>query len=164
MSHWCAVSRSFRCPLVLLHRPSWPQIWGFRIQVLACQVKIMLLCHFWGWYPPQTTSYIHVRYTKCLSHWYVVSMAFRFTLIQLHWPNWSQISKFWVACRVKMMSLCHVWGWYPPWTPSQIHIRHTQFWAIVMLFQGHMDALLYCYTSQVGPRFGNSGVSIVERG
>ena len=164
MSQWCAVSRVFRCPLVLLHRPSWPQIWGFGIQVLACQVKMMSLCHVWGLYPPQTTSFIQIRYTKCLSHWYDVLMAFRFTLTQLHWPNyWSQIWKLWVACRVKMMSLSflRLISTLDPF-PNP-YKTYTKKWAIVvMLSQGHMDAPLYCYTSQVGPRFGNSGVSLVE--
>ena len=55
-----------------------PYIWTFSFT--CCQVKIMSLCHFWGWYPPQTTSYIHIRYTTCLSHWYAVSRAFKFPL------------------------------------------------------------------------------------
>ena len=30
LSHWYAVSRACWCTLIPLHRPSWPQIWGFR--------------------------------------------------------------------------------------------------------------------------------------
>ena len=41
-SHWYAVSRACGCILILLHRPSWPQILGFRI---TCGVKMMPLCH-----------------------------------------------------------------------------------------------------------------------
>ncbi len=57
----------------------------------------------------------------------------------------------------KMMPQHHGWGWYSPQTTSYIHGRHIQsVWAIGMLSQGLMDAPLYCYTSQVGPRFGDS--------
>jgi hypothetical protein len=30
LSNWYAVSRACWCTLIPLHRPSWPQIWGFR--------------------------------------------------------------------------------------------------------------------------------------
>jgi hypothetical protein len=30
LSYWYAVSRAYGCTLIPLHRPSWPQIWGFR--------------------------------------------------------------------------------------------------------------------------------------
>jgi len=30
----------------------------------------------------------------------------------------------WVTCGVKMMWLCHGWGWQSPQTASQIHMRH----------------------------------------
>ncbi len=30
LSDWYAVSRAYGCPLILLHRPSWPQIWEVR--------------------------------------------------------------------------------------------------------------------------------------
>jgi hypothetical protein len=59
--------------------------------------------------------------------------------------------------RSEMMSLFHVWGWYPPQTTSCIQIRHIQsVGAIALLFQRHLRSPLYLYTSQVGPRFGNS--------
>jgi hypothetical protein len=58
---------------------------------------------------------------------------------------------------MKMMPQRHVWGWYPPQTALDIHIWHIQsVWAIGMRSQGHMDAPLYRYTVQVGPRFGDS--------
>ncbi len=58
---------------------------------------------------------------------------------------------------ILMMSLRHGWGWYPPQTPSYIHIRHIQsVWAFGMLSQGHVGAPLYRYTGQVGTRFGDS--------
>jgi len=149
----------------------------------------MSLHHGWGWYQPQTLSYIHIwhiqrvwaigmlsqghvgaplyRYTgqvgtrfwdlgslmerkwchyvmvqadiylrpfiypyyaykKCLSHWYAVLRACGCTLIPLHQPGLPQIWGFRFTCGVKMMSLRHGWGWYPPQTTSYIHIRHIQ--------------------------------------
>ncbi len=62
---------------------------------------------------------------------------------------------FRVICGVKMMPWCHGWGWYPSQTtcihPYKIN---TKFKAIVTLFQGLKVAPVYCYTGQVGPRFG----------
>ena len=61
---WYAVSRAYGCILTPFHWPSWPQIWNFWV---ACWVKRMMpLCHVWGWYPPQTTLYIHIRYMQCV--------------------------------------------------------------------------------------------------
>jgi hypothetical protein len=59
---------------------------------------------------------------------------------------------------VQMMPLLHGWGWFLPQTSPYVHVRHIQgVWGIGMLSQGHMVAPLYCYTGQVGPRFGTSG-------
>ncbi len=45
-------------------------------------------------------------------------------------PYLAQILGFWVTCGVKMMSLCHCWGWQPPQNNSHIHIRHIKsVWA-----------------------------------
>ncbi len=74
-------------------------------------------------------------------------------------PNLGILGPLWT---VKMVPLCHSWGWYPPQTASHILIRHIQsVWAIGILSQGHMVAPVYCYTGQVDPRFGKSG-SLVE--
>jgi len=43
-------------------------------------------------------------YTKCLSHWYPVSMAFGCILIPWHWPSWPQTCELWVTCGAGMMS------------------------------------------------------------
>ena len=59
-------------------------------------------------------------------------------------------------------SLRHGCGWYPPQTPSYIHIMHIKsVWAIGMLSQGHVGAPLYRYTGQNCPKFEDSG-SLVE--
>ncbi len=95
---------------------------------------------------------------KCLSYWYVVSREYGCTRIPLHQPSWPQIWEVRVNCGVKMMPQRHGWGWYPLQTNSYIHIRHIQSVCdIGILSQGHMAAPLYRYTSQVSPRFGDSG-------
>ena len=101
--------------------------------------------------------YPYYAYKKCLSHWYAVSRACGCTLIPLHRPGLPQIWEFRFTYGVKMMSLHHGWGWYPPQTTSYIDIRHIQsVWAFGMLSQGHVGAPLYRYTGQVGTRFGDS--------
>jgi hypothetical protein len=81
-SHWYAVSRAYGCSLILLHRPSCPQIWGFRF---TWGVEVMPQCHGWGWYPLQTTSYIHPRHIQSvwdigkLSQGHMGAPLFRYT-------------------------------------------------------------------------------------
>jgi hypothetical protein len=48
-------------PLIPLHRPSWPQIWGFRF---TWGVKMMPQRHVLGWYLPQTPSSIHIMHIQ----------------------------------------------------------------------------------------------------
>ena len=123
---------------------------------------MMTLHHVWGWYPPQTTSYIHVRYIQSVLAIGMLSQWHMGTLIPLHRPSWPQIWEFWIAWGVKLISLGHGWGWYPPQTTSHIHIRHVQsVWATGMLSQGHIGAPLYGHAGQVGHRSVNSG-SLVE--
>ncbi len=99
-SHWYVVSRAYACTLIPLHQPGWPQICEVRV---TCGVTMMSLRHGWGWFPPQTPSYIPIMHTKCLSDWYAVSRACWYTLIPLHWPSWPQIWKFRFTWGVKMM-------------------------------------------------------------
>ena len=83
LSHWYAVSRAYGCPLVPLHRPSWPQIWGLRV---TWGVKMMTQCHGWGWYSPQTASYIHIRHIQSvwaigmLSQGHMGAPLYRYTI------------------------------------------------------------------------------------
>ena len=58
LSYNYAVSRAYGCTLIPFHRPSRPQLWNF---LVACGVEMMTLRHVWGWFPPQTTLYIHIR-------------------------------------------------------------------------------------------------------
>jgi hypothetical protein len=95
---------------------------------------------------------------KVFDHCYAVSRTCGCILIPLHQPSWPQIWEVRVTWGVKMMSLRHGWGWYPPQTTSYIHTRCVHsVWAIGMLSQENMGAPLYHYTGQVGPRFGDSG-------
>jgi hypothetical protein len=74
----------------------------------------------------------------------------------------AQILGFWVTCGVKMMWLCHGWGWQPPQTASHIHIRHIKSaWAHCYAVHGHTVAALHSYSHPTWLRFWGSG-SLVE--
>ncbi len=92
---------------------------------VTCGVKIMWLCHVWGWRPPQTASHIHIGHIQCVwAHWYAIHGH---TISPLHsYPPYflAQNLEFWGTCGVKMMWLCHGWGWLSPQTVSHLHIRH----------------------------------------
>ncbi len=81
------------------------------------------------------------------------------TLTQLYPPYFlGQILGFRVTCGVKMMWLCHGWGWQPPQTASHIHIRHIQnVWAHWYAVHRHMVAALHSYTHPTWLRFWGSG-------
>ncbi len=51
------------CTLIPLHWPSCPQIWGFRF---TWGVEMMSPLHGWGWHPPHTSSYIHIRHVQSM--------------------------------------------------------------------------------------------------
>ncbi len=75
-------------------------------------------------------SYLSKKYSKCLSTLICCPLAYNSSLTQLYSQILAQILGFWVTCGVKMISLCHGWGWQPPQTVSHIHIRHVQsVWA-----------------------------------
>ncbi len=43
---------------------------GFRV---TCGVKMIWLCHGWGWQPSQIAFYIHIRHNQSIwAHWYAV--------------------------------------------------------------------------------------------
>ncbi len=68
----------------------------------------------------------------------------------------------WVTCGVKMMSLCHDWGWQPPQTASCIHIRLMKcVWSHWYAVHGHMVVASYSYTHTTWVRLWVSG-SLVE--
>ncbi len=74
----------------------------------------------------------------------------------------THILGFWVTCGVKMMWLCHCWGWQPPQTASHIHIRQIQSaWAHCYAVHGHTVAALHSYSHPTWLWFWGSG-SLVE--
>ena len=69
---------------------------------------------------------------------------------------------FWVTCGVKMMSLCHGWGWQPTQTASRIHIRYIQsVWAHWYAVHGHTTLASNSYTQLTWLIIWGSG-SLVE--
>ncbi len=83
-------------------------------------------------------------------------------LTQLYPPYLAQMLGFGVTCGVKMMYLCHCWGWQPPQTASHIHIKHVQsVWAYGYAVHGYTVAALHSFTHPTWLRFWGSG-SLVE--
>ena len=120
--------------------------------------------------PTSTSDIQRVLAIDMLSHGYMdAPLSSRSSQVgpifgQLALPSCPQNWEFWFTCGVKMMSLCHIWGWYLPQTTAYIHIGHIKsVWAINMMSQWHMGApSCSCrYSSQVGPRFGKRA-SLVE--
>jgi hypothetical protein len=107
----------------------------------------MLLCHSWGWQPPQTASHIHLRHIQCLSTLICCPLAYSCSLTQLYPLYLAQILGFWVTCGVKMMLSCHSWCWQQSQNASHIHIRHIHsVWAHWYAVHWHMVAALHRYT------------------
>ena len=73
---------AYGCTLIPLRWPSCPQIWGFRF---TWGVEMMPQLHGWGWHPPQTTSYIHIRHVQSvwdigmLSQGHMVAPLYHYT-------------------------------------------------------------------------------------
>ncbi len=114
-------------------------------------VKMMSLCHDWGWWPPKTVSCIHINHIQSVcAHWYTV-----------HWHMVAARHSFTHPTRlrlwgsgVKMVSLCHGWGWQAPQTASHIHIGHVQsVWAHWYAVHRQMVAALHSYTHPTWLRF-----------
>ncbi len=131
------------------------QIFGFWV---TCGVKMMWLCHGWGWQPPQTASHIHIRHLQSnLAHWYAVH---RHTVAALNSFTHlgSDFGGYVVTCGVEIMHFCFVWGWQPPQTASHIHIRCIKSgWAHWYAFHGHTVSPLHRYTHPTWHRFWGSG-------
>ena len=114
---------AYSITLTQLYPPYLAQILGFWV---TYAVEMMSLCHGWGWQPPQTASWIHIRHIQSVwEHWYDVH---RHIEVALHnyLPYLTQILGFLVTCGVQMMSLRHGWGWQSTQTTSHIHIKYSQ--------------------------------------
>ncbi len=114
------------------------------------QLKLLLIPFYW-------TCSRWLSTLICCPH------AYNISLTQLCPPYLlAQILGFWVTCGVKMMWLCHGWGWQPPQTASLIHIGHIQsVWAHWYAIHGHTVAALHSFTHTTWLRFWGSG-SLVE--
>ena len=110
----------------------------------------MSLRNVWGWNLPQTSSYIHIRHTKCLSYWYAVSWAIGCTLVPSHRPSRPQIyghSASFVMSFLRLIST------------SELDIQSV--WAIVMLSQRHLGSPIHRYTDHIGTRYGKSENDVI---
>ncbi len=61
---------------------------------------------------------------KWLSTLICYPWAYSSSFTQLYPHYWCQILGLYFTCGVKMMWLCHDWGWQPPQTASHFHIRY----------------------------------------
>jgi hypothetical protein len=126
---------------------------------VTCGVKMMSLRHHgWGCHPIQTASHIHIRHVHSVwAQWYTAHRHMLAALLSYthHMPYVAQILVIWVSCRVKMMSLPHVWGCPFIQTASHIHIIQMQnVWAHWYAVHRHTVAALLRYTHPTWLRFG----------
>jgi hypothetical protein len=99
---------------------------------------------------------------KCLSTLICYPWSYSISLTQLYPHYLGQILGFWVTCWVKIMWLCHGWGWQPSQTASHIHIRHVQsIWAHWYAVHRHTVAALHSFTHPTWLRFWGTW-SLVE--
>ncbi len=114
-------------------------VWGIRQQpqtviptLLGSDVKV--LGHLWSqndvitsWFRLTANSncflHPHHTYTRCLSTLICCPWAYGSSLKHLYPPYLAHTLWFWVTWGVKMMSLCHSWGWQPTWTDLHIQMR-----------------------------------------
>ncbi len=111
--------------------------------------------YIWLWLSP-------LGPTKCLNTLVCCQWAYGSSLKQLYPHYLGQMLGFWLTCWVKLMSLCHGWGWQPPQTTSHIRFRHIQsVWAHWYAVHGHMAVASNSYTHTTWVIFWGSG-SLVE--
>ena len=109
--------------------------------------------------PSNCFPYPYSTCIMCLSTLLCCLYAYNISLTQLYPPYFlAQTLGFWVTCGVKMMWLCHGWGWQKPQTTSHIHIRHIQsVWAHWYAVNMHMVAALHSFNHTTWFRFWGSG-------
>ncbi len=161
-AHWSLICYpwAYSISLTQLYPPYLEQILGLWV---TCGVKMMGLCHGWGWQPPQTASHTHMRHSQSIwVHWYTVHWHMVAALHSFTHPTWCRFVGFWVTCGVKMMWLCHGWGWQPPQTASHIHIRHVQsVWVHWYTVHWHTVAALHSFTHPTWRRFVGFWVTVI---
>ncbi len=109
----------------------------------------------WLWLTVTSNWFSHPYwiYTKWLSTLICYPWAYSISLTQLYPHFFGQILGFWVTCGVKMIWLCHGWGWQPPQTASYIHIRHIEsIWVHWYAVHWYTVAALLSFTHPIGVR------------
>ncbi len=131
---------------------------------VTCGVKMMSLCHGWGWQPTQTALCIHIRHIKCIwEHWYAVHGHTALASNSYTHTTWARFC----GSGSLVESKWHViMSWLRLTATSNgflgIHMRHIQqFWAHWYAVHGHTVVASKSYTHTTWVRFWGSG-SLVE--
>ncbi len=117
----------------------------------TCKVKMMWLCHDWGWQPPQTASHIHLRHIQSdWAHWYAINGH---TVLALHsythptwltfWGSGSLVESKWWDCVVEADGHLEL-------LPTSILDIYTMFEHIDMLYIGIIPTLIGSYSGVLG--------------
>ncbi len=119
------------------------------------------LRHGWGWQTPQTASHTIFRHIQSVwAHSYAVN-GHTSAALNRYTHCLGHILGVWVTCGVKILSLCHGWGWQTPQSASHTIIRHIHsFWAHSYAVNGLTAAALNRYTHYLGQIWGSG--SLVE--
>ena len=107
-AHWYAFNRHHRGSSSSLTPLNWPIVNWFLSIWVACGVETTPLRHVWGWYPPHTTLYIHIRYNQ--SGWALSMPSQGHMGAPCLYHSTSQVAQiwdFWVA-----VALLMEWKWY----------------------------------------------------
>jgi hypothetical protein len=148
-AHWYAASMHMVAALLRYTHLTWLRLWWSWV---TCRVKMISLCHSWVSNPIQTASPIQNNNIQSVwAHWYDVHRHVVAALLSYTHPTWLRLWWSWVtcACGVKMMPLCHGWGYLPIQTASHIHSRHIQHvwehWYAIHIHR-YIVAALFDYT------------------
>jgi hypothetical protein len=99
-------------------------------------------------------SHPYTTHTRWLSTLICYPWAYSITPTQVYPAYMAQILGYVVTCGVKMMWLCHGWGWQSPQTASHNNIRHAQsIWAHWDTVHWHIIAALHSFTHPTWLRF-----------
>ncbi len=159
-AHWYAVHGHTVSVLHSYTHPTWLRFWGSGSLVESKWYHYDMVeadSHTSNCFP-----HPYYTYTKCLSTLICCPWTYSISLTNLYPPYLAHFLGFWVTCRVKMMSLCHDWGWKSPQTASQIHTSPLKIvWACWYAVHGHTVSALQSYIHPTWFRFWGSG-SLVE--
>ena len=123
-AHWYAVHWHMVAALHSYYtHPTWLRFWGSRSLVESNDVITS-----WLRLTVISNCFLHpsYTYTHSVSTLICCPLAYGSSLTQLIPSYLGQILEFWVTRGVKMMWLCHGWGWQPPQTAYHIHIKHVE--------------------------------------